>query len=149
MSESLDSILGRLDAARREDPKSNPRAAHAFARLVDELGFSAAGCDPKAKFTCLVREAKANYEAILARQPDDAVSLNNLAVFHCNDRHPKKARPLFAKALALAPDDARIHLNLRTADILSKAPKAHWHSVPEGLKPGADTLSAYFDPHGM
>lgn len=149
MSEPLDAILARLDRIRRDDPAANPSAAHAFARVVNDLGFSAAGLDPRAKFTCLVREAKAYYDALLMENADDAASLNNLGVFHCNDRHPKKARPLFARALQLAPDDARIHGNLRTADILSNAPKDQWHSIPDGVVPGADTLSAYFDPHGM
>ena len=145
----IDAVLRRLDEVRRADPSSSPKAAHDFARLVNELGFSAAGLDPRIKFTCLVREANAYYDAILARFPDDAVAMNNLGVFLSNDRHAGKARPLFARAVTLVPGDATIHGNLRTADILTRTPKADWHAVPEGLAPGADTLPAYFDPHGM
>jgi tetratricopeptide (TPR) repeat protein len=147
---TLNEAKAALEAARAAlRAKLDARIAHAFAKLVDDAGYTSAALDPKFGFAEFVKEIKASYEKILLADPDDAVSLNNLGVFLSNGGKHRMARPYFVSALKLAPADATIHKNLRTADILCKTPEARWHAVPEGLKPGPDSLKAFFDPQGM
>ena len=126
--------------------KITDEAVHAFARTVNGIGYH--------DVRVLAQEHIALDELVAQmvvqkRDPKDAAALDNVGVFISDNGQPKRARPYFAKAVRLAREDRNIHENLRIADILMHKPEARWHDCPDALTPGARTLVAYFDPHGM
>lgn len=72
------------------------------------------------------REAKFRWEQALRRLPDDPRLLNNLAVAQEALGAPDRAKELFAKAVAAAPDDSRIHDNAMRSSLF-------WGHAADGM----------------
>ena len=136
-----ESIRARLDAD----------GVYAFVRAVNDPGYF----DYRAlqaetlSHSELVQEAIGYLKSYLDLNPKDFVALNNLGVLLADSGERVQSRRLFRAALKLAPNDRNIHENLRTLDILAGKSQTKWHDVPESAQKGEQTLSSYFDPHGM
>jgi tetratricopeptide (TPR) repeat protein len=65
------------------------------------------------------------YEQALAKTPDDPEALNNLGQTLARLNRPEEALPRFARAVELAPTNARYHINMaRTASTLGQGSRA-------------------------
>jgi len=146
--ELLATLATQRDTLRR---KITAEAVHAFARTVNAFGYHDVRVLAQEHIALdeLVAQVHHYYEGVLKRDPKDAGALNNIGVFISDNGQPKHARPYFAKAARLAPEDRNIDESLRIADILMHKPEAQRYDYPDALTPGAHTLVAYFDPHGM
>jgi Tfp pilus assembly protein PilF len=148
LPELLATLVTQREMLRRQ---ITPEAVHAFARTVDAITYYDVRVLAQEHIAHeeLAAQVHHYYEVVLKRDPKDATALNNIGVFISNNGQPKRARPYFAKAARLAPEDRNIHENLRIADILMHKPEARWHDYPDTLTPGPHTLVAYFDAHAM
>src|SRR5215813_6660514 len=112
LTELLAALAAQRTALAR---KITPDAAHAFARTVEAIGYHDVRVLAQASVALdtLVAQVHHYYDVVLKRDPKDAAALNNVGVFICNDGEPKRARPYFARAVRLAPEDSNVHQNLR------------------------------------
>lgn len=135
----------------------NPIDLHRLADVVNSLCYEGIRAleSMEIDHEAHVNKVLEKYQAVLKKNPDDAVSLNNVGMFLSSRADYEEARPYITRALEIEPNDYTIHMNLYILDVMqpiqrdNKCPSREvCHKLPD-VERGEYTIESYFDPHGL